>query len=90
MDAAGLNSCPFCRQAIKRMRLGFGKAICAGCDRTVWFIGDRSAASFFKTPGELDQVIIALEKQGKLTKLGVDSLDLLEMMMELEEHSSRS
>jgi hypothetical protein len=51
----------------------------------LWFIAGRSAAWFFKRAVELDQIIWFLKEKGLFSKLGLDSLDVVELTMELEE-----
>jgi len=85
LDAAGLNSCPFCGENIKSMRSGFGEIICSACGGRLWFIADISTTWLFKSSAELEQIISFLRENGKLEKLGPDSLDLVELVLEMEE-----
>ncbi len=88
MAAAGWDCCPFCGQVIKLRGPGFDETPCPGCGRTLWFIAGRSAAWFFTSAAELDQILFFLEEKGWLSKLGLDSLDVVELTMELEERLS--
>jgi Phosphopantetheine attachment site len=63
----------------------FGDMTCPVCGRHLWFIAGRSAAYFFSSAAELDHILVYLSEQGKWSELGVDSLDLVELMAELEE-----
>ncbi len=90
MDAAGWNHCPYCRQAIEPKNPGFEEMACPACGRHLWFIAGRSAAFFFKSATEVDHILVYLDENGLWSELGADSLDLVELRMELEERLFRN
>ncbi len=58
---------------------------CPACGRHLWFIAGPSAAWFFKSAAELDHILAYLDEKGLWSEFGADSLDLVELRMELEE-----
>ncbi len=89
MTAAGWNCCPYCGQAIKPENPGFDQMPCPVCGRHVWYIAGQSAAYFFRTAAEVDHILVYLNESGLWSELGADSLDLVEIRMELEERLFR-
>jgi hypothetical protein len=87
---AGLNCCPFCGEAIKPLRAGLGEIHCTACGRRLWFVADPCQAWFFTSVAELDRILVFLNEQGKMAELRIDSLDLVELIMELEEGSPKA
>ena len=95
------NRCPVCRGDIRiEPSLPFGDAPCPKCGCLLWFIGFPSETQWFfeyEAADEIGERVLArvadnlgvsrqqLESDPALAWKAVDSLDLAELMMELEE-----
>jgi hypothetical protein len=90
VSAAGWNCCPFCREAIKQWNLGIEDTTCPACGRRIWLFGFQSEIWFFRTEAELIQMMLLMDEQGLWSEFGADSLDLVEIRMELEERLQMS
>ncbi len=94
-----LNTCPLCNCDVHvEGNSLFGEQACAGCGKKLWFLTAAHEARFFdyETSGELrdkacgfiaERFEIDREKltPNVLDEMDVDSLEALEMLMELEE-----
>jgi hypothetical protein len=90
VSAAGWNSCPFCNQTMRLPRSAVADTFCPACGRRLWHIAGPQNAWFFGTEAELVQILLFMEEQDLWSEQGADSLDLVELSIELEErlHSS--
>ena len=73
------HECPLCG-AISNLEPAFpgGDAVCPACGQLVWWFRDRLGE-------RLAQILESLSLDVSLTALGLDSLEAVELVMELEE-----
>jgi hypothetical protein len=90
------NRCPICGRAIRiEPSQPFGDAPCPACGTLLWFVTGEEGARFVEpeAAGLIDLVAARLKispdavRAGRLRDLRLDSLDLVELVMELEERS---
>lgn len=88
------NRCPLCGQAVRlEPSQPFGDAPCPACGSLLWFVTSDAGPRFFdpEATGLLTVVAERLGispaalREGRLAELGIDSLDVVELVMELEE-----
>lgn len=88
------NRCPLCGAAVRiEPSRPFGDAPCPACGTLLWFISADKGARFFnpRDPGLVDLLAARLGvspefiSAGGWSEAGIDSLDLVELVMELEE-----
>jgi len=88
------NRCPVCGHAFRiESSRPFGDAPCPACGTLLWFVTEAAEARFFdpETAGLIELVAsrlgvsAATVRAGRLDDLGLDSLDVVELVMELEE-----
>ena len=85
--------CPVCGHAVRiEVSQPFGDAPCPACGSLLWFVTSDSEPRFFdpEAAGLIDLVAERLGvsperlREGRLGELGLDSLDVVELIMELE------
>jgi acyl carrier protein len=88
------NRCPVCGSEVRiEPTQPFGDAPCPVCGILLWFVAVGSETRYFVTTDELVEGLLAerlgvsLEslRGGRWRELGIDSLDVVELIMELEE-----
>jgi hypothetical protein len=88
------NRCPVCGNELRIIpaRL-FGDTFCPTCGTLLWYIGDETEQRFFDPESDrlIERVAAKLGRNPeqlrgrRLHELGMDSLDVVELAMELEE-----
>lgn len=88
------NRCPVCGQAVcLEPSQPFGNAPCPSCGSLLWFVASDAGARFFdpEAAGLIERIAerlgVSPEKLrgGWFAEMGADSLDVAELLMELEE-----
>jgi hypothetical protein len=88
------NHCPVCGHAFNiEPSKPFGDAPCPACGTLLWFVTNGEGARFFDPEaGGLIELVAArlgvspdAVRTGRLAEFGLDSLDVVELVMELEE-----
>jgi hypothetical protein len=82
------DACPFCGRVLKPRPCGrAGWVTCPRCGQRLLFLSGRSAAWFFRGSAGWAEVIPALADLQGCSELALDSLDVVELAMELDEQS---
>jgi hypothetical protein len=91
------NRCPVCGNAVRiESSQPFGDAPCPACGTLLWFVSGGDGSRLFFDPGAAGLVERVAGRLGvspdavrsrRLDDLGLDSLDVVELAMELEEQS---
>lgn len=88
------NRCPVCGHSFcLEPSKPFGDAPCPACGTLLWFVARGESLRFFDPEASGLAELVAdrlglspdLVRSGRLDEAGIDSLDLVELMMELEE-----
>lgn len=88
------NHCPVCGHAFRiEPSQPFGDAPCPACGSLLWFVAVGERPRYFNPDADgrvglvAGQLGISLDavRSGRLDELGLDSLDVVELIMELEE-----
>lgn len=88
------NCCPLCGNTVRvEPSLPFGDAPCPSCGTLLWFVASDTSPRFFdpEVPGLRELVANQLGispdalRERQLHELGINSLDLVELVMELED-----
>lgn len=88
------NRCPVCGHAFRiEPSCPIGDAPCPACGTLLWFVTGAAEARFFdpETAGLIELVAArrgvspAAVRASRLDELGLDSLEIVELVMELEE-----
>jgi len=91
------NRCPVCGSQVRIEPSGpFGDAPCPDCGTLLWFVAVGSETRFFESTDKLDRMLDRMIAErfgvcpddvrgGRWRQLGIDSLDVVELIMELEE-----
>lgn len=88
------NHCPVCNSTFRiEPSQPFGDAPCPACGTLLWFIAGGEGPRFFdpEASGLVEVVAARLGastdavRAGRLDELGLDSLDVVELVMELEQ-----
>jgi hypothetical protein len=87
------NRCPICRSAIRiEPSRPFGDAPCPNCGCLLWFVAGKSETRFYNSADERLINLLAkrfnvdpdLIRADRWNELDIDSLDVVEMIMEFE------
>ncbi len=94
MAVVGSERCPHCDGTIvPEIAVPFGEATCASCGQPVWFLTVEGSLVFFRycDAAFVRELFEAIPEQQRFAeRLGLDSLDVVELLVDFEEALARA